>query len=174
MRILLLTTAHSGLSQRTYTELVERGHAVCIQPASTDAAIEAAAAHFKPQLIIAPFLKIGLPTHLLQKYTVLTIRAAAGTDRGPVNYNGVLAENLQNWRITVYQASMAKEISSNSTSQNLMVPLQAKNNFYQHHLTHAVVQDILDTVDKIQRKALTSHALQRTGTKVIGRLHSIV
>ncbi|AHM59649.1 formyl transferase domain-containing protein [Flammeovirgaceae bacterium 311] len=145
-----------------------------MQPATTEAAIEAAAAYFQPQLIIAPFLKKGLPTPLLQKYTVLTIRATAGTDRGPVNYNGVLTENLQNWRITVYQGSLAKEVSSNSTPQNFMVPLKAKSNFYQHHLTRAVVQDILDTVEKIQKKALLANTLQRTGTKVIGRLHSIV
>jgi putative two-component system hydrogenase maturation factor HypX/HoxX len=173
MRILLFTTTHNGLSQRTYVELVERGHTVSVQPVNSEAAMEAAAAHFQPQLIIASFLKKAVPARLLQKYTVLSVRSGAGADRGAATVDGNISENLQNWRITLFQANAERDIISNhSISQSFGRHMNGKNSFYKHHVAQAVVHDILETVEKYDRKTFAANALEMIDSMIKTRLQS--
>lgn len=171
MKILLLTSAFDGLSQHAYTELVERGHTVAVQSACTDAAMEAAVMHFQPQLVIAPFLKKAVPASLMQQYTVLSVRPGTVTDRGPSTLRGALTENWQDWRISVSKAAKDKEPAEVWTSHTLKMRPDGKRNFFRHHIAQSVVQDILDAVDKLERKTFTFKPLHLLNPELKGRLH---
>lgn len=175
MKILILTAAFDGLSQQAYTELVERGHTVAVQSASSDAAMEAAAMRFQPQLIIAPFIKKPIPTDILQQYTVLSVRSGSVTDRGPCTMRGSVTENWHDWSISISQVSKDKDSGEIGTTHTLKIRPEGKRNFFRHHIAQAVVHDILDAVDKLERKVFTfkpkHHHLLTAPLK--GRLHSI-
>ena len=61
MRILLLTHAFNSLTQRLYVELTDAGHTVSIEFDVNDRVTEEAATLFRPEVIIAPFLKRAIP-----------------------------------------------------------------------------------------------------------------
>lgn len=171
MKILLFTTSHNGLSQRAYSELVERGHVVSIQPATSEKTMEVAAAHFQPQLIIASFLNKAVPASLIEKYTVLAVRPGTGSDRGPSSLKGSSAENWQNWRITVLQAST--DVDAGGIWATKMVGLNPKweNTYYQHQFAQAAVQSILEAIEKLESKRFNPKPQRFIDPLLRGRLH---
>jgi hypothetical protein len=82
MKILLLCTAHSSLSQRLYLTLT-LNHEVTIEYAlSTDSMVEAVTlAH--PHLIICPFLTSFVPAKIYTKCMTLVVHPGAPGDGGP-------------------------------------------------------------------------------------------
>lgn len=172
MRILLLTTTHTGLSQRAYSELVERGHAVFVQLATTDVAIEAAAAHFQPQLIIALFLKSAIPENILREHTVLSVRPAAGADRGPSSLSGHNSDNLQNWQITVQQAAKENNNGGIWASHTIKMRPVNNSNYYRHHIAQAAIQGIVEAVERLQSKKYTPRPLHASQLQFERHLHS--
>lgn len=172
MKILILTAAFDGLSQHTYTELVERGHTVAVQSAGTDAAMEAAVVNYKPQLIIAPFLNKPVPASITQQYTVLCVRPGTSADRGPTTKRGAISEGWQDWRISITQASKEKDAPEIWTSHTLKMRTNTKPSYYRHLFAQAAVQDILDSVEKLENKAFSFKPLHIMPTQLRGRLHS--
>ena len=61
MRILLLAHAFNGLTQRLYVELCACGHEVSVEFDISDSVTEEAVALFRPQLIVAPYLRRAIP-----------------------------------------------------------------------------------------------------------------
>lgn len=172
MTILFFTSTNHELSQRTYMELVERGHSVTVQAAYTEADMLEAVAKHQPQLIIAAFLKNAIPASILQKHTVLMIRPGALSDRGPSNLRGNLSDNLHSWHISLVQSARERDIRDILTPPALSQ--RPKSNFYRHHVTQAAVQGILEAVEKLSRKNTQSNtALSLVSQQLKGRLHSI-
>jgi putative two-component system protein, hydrogenase maturation factor HypX/HoxX len=57
MRILLLCTSFNSLTQRLFTEMSEDGHAVGVEIDAHESLTLAAIARFRPDVLIAPFLR---------------------------------------------------------------------------------------------------------------------
>ena len=87
MRILLLCHRFNSLSQRFYCELSEKGHEVSVElDVHPELTIEAVNL-YKPDLIIAPFLKRKIPKEVWEKH--LTLVVVYG-DRGYRGCEGVI------------------------------------------------------------------------------------
>jgi len=61
MRILFLTHSFNGLSQRLYVELEDRGHDLSVEFDINDQVTVDAVEMFRPDLIIAPYLRRAIP-----------------------------------------------------------------------------------------------------------------
>ena len=61
MRILLLTHSFNSLSQRLFGLLRAQGHEVSVELDIADSVTEEAVALFRPDLVLAPFLKRRIP-----------------------------------------------------------------------------------------------------------------
>ena len=69
MRILLISSAFSGLTQRFYTELDDAGYQVSVELHSGDMTrLVEGVSLFKPDLILCPFLTKYLPKEIYQNY----------------------------------------------------------------------------------------------------------
>ena len=69
MRILLLSSAFSGLTQRFYTELDDAGYTVSVElHLGDDSQLLEGVALFEPYLIISPFLTRKIPSEIYKKY----------------------------------------------------------------------------------------------------------
>ena len=73
MRILFLCHAFNSLSQRLYSELGARGHQLSIEFDITDSVAEEAVALFRPELIIAPYLRRAIPASIWQRHLCLVV-----------------------------------------------------------------------------------------------------
>jgi putative two-component system protein, hydrogenase maturation factor HypX/HoxX len=84
MRILLISSAFSGLTQRFYTELEDAGYIVSVELHLGDIAqLLEGVALFKPDLILCPFLTKRLPQEIYENYKCLIVHPGIKGDRGP-------------------------------------------------------------------------------------------
>ena len=71
MRVLFLTHSFNSLTQRLYIELVERGHEVSIEFDINDAVTIDAVRLFRPDLIVAPYLRRPIPEEIWRRHLCL-------------------------------------------------------------------------------------------------------
>ena len=83
MRILFLTHAFNSLTQRLHAELSALGHEISIEFDIADAVAEEAVALFRPELIVAPYLRRAIPEAIWRTHTCLVVHPGIVGDRGP-------------------------------------------------------------------------------------------
>ena len=83
MRILLLAHAFNSLTQRLWCELSARGHALSVEFDIADSVTEEAVALFRPDLIIAPYLRRAIPESVWRQVRCLVVHPGPPGDRGP-------------------------------------------------------------------------------------------
>ncbi|MBW3544548.1 MAG: hydrogenase maturation protein [Bacteroidetes bacterium] len=171
MKILFLTTAHNGLSQRACMELMERGHAVQVQLATTDKAMEAAVVNFEPQLIIAPFLKKAVPASIWQHHTVLIVHPGIMGDRGPSSLDWAIMQDRQEWGVTILQAAEEMDAGDIWAAPTFPMRLVSKSTLYRHEVTQAAIEGLLEAVEKFENGAFVPEPLDYRNPQVKGRLH---
>ena len=98
MRILLISSAFSGLTQRFYTELNDAGYLVSVELHQGDIpTLLKGVALFKPELIICPYLTQRIPKELYEKYTCLIVHPGIKGDRGPSSLDWAIQNGESEW-----------------------------------------------------------------------------
>lgn len=174
MKILFITTAHNGLSQRAYVELSERGHQIVIQLATSNAAMEAAVQEHQPKLIIAPFLKIAVPESIWKKVPVLIVHPGITGDRGPSALDRAIMDQWEEWGVTILQAAEEMDAGDIWASCTFKMREVSKSNLYRHEITKAAIQGLLEAVEKFSSRSFTPEPLDYGKPEIKGRLHSPV
>ena len=141
MRILLLTHAFNSLTQRLGAELSQRGHEISIEFDIADSVTEEAVALFRPQLIVAPYLRRAIPESVWSRNVCLIVHPGVVGDRGPSALDWAIQEGVSEWGVTVLQAEAEMDAG----------PIWASANF-----PHAVDEEI-------QRLSQRSHASRDRG-----------
>ncbi len=179
MRILLFTTAHNALSQRAYLELVERGHTITIQVVSAEPAAESmmekAVSRFQPHLIITTFLKKSLPANIQHRFPVLSLRSETSAGNSFSPFKGSVLEIWQNISISISEAAATgQKREKKQASYSLRLRSSCKNNFYRHHVAQAAIQDLLKSVEQMERIPTPTSWFPVERTNLSGRLHQMV
>lgn len=104
MRILLVVHGFNSLAQRLYCEMMARGHLVSIEFDIADGVTEEAVALFKPDLVIAPYLKRAIPESIWSRYCCLVVHPGPPGDRGPSALDWAVQKGVKHWGVTVLQA----------------------------------------------------------------------
>ena len=73
MRVLFLAHAFNSLAQRLHVELRARGHEVSVELDINDAVAEEAVELFRPDVVLAPFLKRAIPPSLFRRIPCLVV-----------------------------------------------------------------------------------------------------
>jgi putative two-component system protein, hydrogenase maturation factor HypX/HoxX len=105
MRIRFLTSAHNSLSQRLLIELTGRGHKVDVTLASSEDAMLKSVAGQRPDLIIAPMLKIAIPEAIWTKTLCLIVHPGIVGDRGPSSLDWAIMTGETEWGVTILEAA---------------------------------------------------------------------
>src|SRR6185503_21191362 len=82
MKILFITTAFNGMSQRAWVELDRLNHQVKVHIASRRKNMADTVNDYEPDLIIAPYLKTRIPENIWKNYTCFIIHPGIVGDRG--------------------------------------------------------------------------------------------
>ncbi len=150
MRILLLTHAFNSLSQRIYCALSARGHQVSIELDIADCVSEEAVALFRPDLIVAPFLKRPVPESIWSRHCCLIVHPGPPGDRGPSALDWAIMNGESVWGVTVLQAEAEMDAGPVWASAPFTMRAAHKASLYRHEVTNAAVQAVLAAVDRVQ------------------------
>src|SRR5208337_306885 len=152
MRILFLTSAHNSLSQRLWIELGERGHDIRVCVAATGEEMIAAVSREKPELILAPMLKIAIPREVWSLHLCLIVHPGVVGDRGPSSLDWAIANQEKSWGVTILEA--APEFDAGPIWASHEFPLDAdppaKSSLYRGPVTEAALRGVLEAVERIE------------------------
>ena len=174
MRILFITHSFNSLAQRLYCELSALGHEISIEFDIADEVSEEAVALFKPDLIVAPFLKRAIPESIWAKHVCLVVHPGIVGDRGPSALDWAIQLGEAMWGVTVLQAEA--EMDAGPVWASAVFPLRQamKSSIYRNEVTEAAVQAVRLAVEHFtsgnfvpQRVAGQTHALMKQTDRAI-------
>ena len=105
MRILLLCTSFNSLSQRTHVKLRELGHDVSVEFDINDAVTRTAIDLFKPDVLLAPFLRRRIPDDVTTRVPTMIVHPGPPGDRGPNALDWAILNGESHWGVTVIAAN---------------------------------------------------------------------
>ncbi len=172
MKILFLTTAHNGLSQRAFVELVDRGHRVVVVLASSEEVMLAAVEREHPDLIVAPMLKKVIPASIWQHHTCLIIHPGIKGDRGPSSLDWAILNGHQEWGVTLLQADADMDAGDIWAWRTFAMREASKSQLYRHEVTEAAIQALLEAIAKVESHTFAPEPLDYSRQDVKGRWQS--
>ena len=174
MRILFITHSFNSLAQRLFCELSGRGHELSIEFDISDSVTEEAVALFKPDLVLAPFLKRAIPESVWSRHRCLIVHPGVPGDRGPSALDWAIRNGLSEWGVTVLQAEA--EMDAGPVWASAVFPMAAtrKASLYRNQVTEAAVRAVLQAVERVESGAFVperlpgkAHALMKQADRAI-------
>ncbi len=139
MRILMLVHSFNSLSQRLYVELAGDGHELSVELDIHERVTCEAVDLFRPDLILAPFLKRAIPPSVWRRLRCLIVHPGPPGDRGPAALDWAILRQVPTWGVTVLEAE--EELDAGPVWASASFPMRAarKSSLYRHEVTEAAV-----------------------------------
>jgi putative two-component system hydrogenase maturation factor HypX/HoxX len=168
LRVLFLVTAHNSLSQRAQVALVDLGHQVTVAVVDSAAAMEAAVARHRPDLIVAPILKTIIPESVWSRHRCLVVHPGPKGDRGASSLDWAIELSMAEWGVTVLEATGQVDGGDVWATQTFRTRDAGKSALYRHEVRRAAVAAIVEAVTKVV-DGLTPDPLDYDDHDVTGR-----
>jgi putative two-component system hydrogenase maturation factor HypX/HoxX len=149
MRILMLIHAFNSLSQRLYVELVRDGHTVSIELDIHEHVTREAVVLFRPDVILAPFLKRAIPAPLWRRHLCLIVHPGPPGDRGPSALDWAILRGVDRWGVTVLQAEAELDAGRVWASASFPMRAASKSSLYRDEVTEGAVLAVRTTLSRI-------------------------
>lgn len=148
MRILLLTHSFNSLAQRLYLELAARGHELSVEFDINDATTVEAVALFRPDVVLAPYLKRAIPPEVWRDTPCFIVHPGPPGDRGPSALDWAILRNEPTWGVTVLQAT--GDLDGGPVWAAATFPMRAtrKSDLYRNEVTDAAVGAVIEALDR--------------------------
>ena len=146
LRILFVASAHNSLSQRAYVALTDLGHDVKVEVVGSGAAIEAAAARHRPELIVCPMLKTIIPETVWRRYRCLVVHPGPRGDRGPSSLDWAIELGMEEWGVTVLEASDVLDGGDVWATRTFLMHDAGKSTLYRHEVRRAAIDAVVEAV----------------------------
>jgi len=149
MRILLLVHAFNSLAQRLYVELAQDGHELSVELDIHDRVTSEAVELWRPDLILAPFLKRAIPASLWQRHRCLIVHPGPPGDRGPAALDWAILRGADSWGVTVLQAEA--ELDSGPVWGSAAFPMRcaSKSSLYRNEVTEGAVSAVRAALERM-------------------------
>ena len=171
MRILLISSAFSGLTQRFYTELEDAGYSVSVELHQGDSKqLIKGVSLFKSDLIICPYLTKRIPKQLYQKYTCLIVHPGIKGDRGPSSLDWAIQNGESEWGVSLLEAGEKMDSGDIWASKTFPMRLTSKSNLFNREVTQAAVDCLWEVLTYVNAPAFKPVALDYGKADVNGRL----
>jgi putative two-component system hydrogenase maturation factor HypX/HoxX len=150
MRILFLTHSFNSLSQRLFVELRRLGHEISIEFDINDRVTEEAVALYRPDLLIAPFLKRAIPESVWRHTLCWIVHPGPVGDRGPAALDWAIDEGAADWGVTVLQADA--EMDSGDVWATVGFPMRrgSKSSLYRREVADAAVRAVTLALERLR------------------------
>jgi putative two-component system protein, hydrogenase maturation factor HypX/HoxX len=150
MRILLLCHSFNSLTQRLFVELRERGEEVSVEYDISDEILREAVELFRPDLILASFLRRAIPSDVLQKTLCLVIHPGPPGDRGPSALDWAVLEGRESWGVTLLEAVEELDAGAVWASRAFVLRAATKSSLYRNEVTRGAVECVFEALDMIR------------------------
>jgi len=158
MRILLLTHAFNSLAQRLFVALRERGDEVSVEFDINDRVTEEAVSLFRPDVVVAPFLKRAIPESVWRSTLSLIVHPGIRGDRGPSALDWAILEGEADWGVTVVQAEAEMDAGPVWGAPTFTMRPATKSSLYRNEVTEAAESAVLAALDRL---AAGDHSSER-------------
>lgn len=142
MRILFLTHSFNSLTQRLFVDLTAAGHEVSIEFDIADSVAEEAVALYRPDIILAPFLKRAIPAAIWQNNLCLVVHPGIAGDRGPSALDWAIQRGESAWGVTVLQANAIMDGGDIWAMEAFPMDLEKKSSLYRNQVTEAACKAV--------------------------------
>ena len=174
MKILLLSTAYNGLTQRIHVELLERRHIVSVELALNEEVMLEGVKLFNPDLIICPFLKQKIPGYLWKNYVCIIVHPGIQGDRGASSLDWAITDKETEWGVTALQAAEDMDAGDIWATATFKMRPGTKSSLYTLEVTEAAVNAVLQTVERFQDANFKPEPLDYTKPEIKGRLRPLM
>ncbi|MEW5889055.1 MAG: hydrogenase maturation protein [Pseudomonadota bacterium] len=174
MRILFLTHSFNSLAQRLHVELTRRGHELSVEFDINDQVAVEAVALFRPDLVVAPFLKRAIPEAVWSRHVCLVVHPGIVGDRGPSALDWAILEGEREWGVTVLQANEVMDGGPIWASRCFPMRGARKSSLYRNEVTEAAVAAVLEAVDKFAAGHVRPEPLDYGKPEVRGRARPLM
>ena len=149
MRILILCHAFNSLSQRIHAELIADGHEVSVELDIGDEVTRDAVARFRPDVLVAPFLKRKIPDDVWQALPCLIVHPGPPGDRGPNALDWAVFEAHEEWGVSIIRAN--DELDGGPVLAHRRFPLRAtrKSSLYRFEVTEAALASLREALQRL-------------------------
>src|SRR5271170_4935669 len=149
MRILLLVHAFNSLSQRLYVELSRDGHELSVELDIHDRVTCDAVELFRPNVILAPFLKRAIPSSVWQRCLCLIVHPGPPGDRGPAALDWAILRGVDTWGVTVLQAAADFDAGPVWASASFSMRAARKSSLYHHEVSEGAVSATREALARV-------------------------
>jgi putative two-component system hydrogenase maturation factor HypX/HoxX len=174
MRVLLLTHSFNGLAQRLYVELSARGHVLSVEFDISESVTREAVALFRPDVVIAPFLKRAIPEDVWRAVRCLIVHPGIKGDRGPSALDWAILEREHDWGVTVLQANAEMDAGDIWAAETFPLRAAAKSSLYRREVTEAAVRGVLTALERMADPSFAPEPLDYSQPGVRGRLRPLM
>lgn len=171
MRILLISTAFSGLTQRFYTELDDAGYTVSVELHLGDVAqLLEGVALFKPDLIICPFLTKKIPAEIYENYTCLIVHPGIKGDRGASSLDWAIQTGEQEWGVSLLEARAEMDTGDIWVNKTFPMRVTTKSSLFYREVTQAAVDCLWEALTYFHAPDFRPQALDYDNPEFKGKL----
>jgi putative two-component system protein, hydrogenase maturation factor HypX/HoxX len=150
MKVLLISTAYNGLTQRAHLELAARAHEVFVELAISDGQMTGAVALVKPDIVICPFLRSKLPEAIWRHTRSIVIHPGIVGDRGPSSLDWAIHNGEACWGVTAFEANHDFDAGDVWATETFELRIAPKASIYRQEVTDAAIGCILKTIDRVR------------------------
>jgi len=150
MRILLLCHSFNSLTQRLHVDLRERGHDVSVEFDINDATTRQAVDLFRPNVVIASFLKRAIPEDIWRSTLCLVVHPGIPGDRGPSALDWAILRDDKEWGVTVLQAEAKMDAGPVWAHGRFPMRDATKSSLYRNEVTEAAATAVLETLRRFK------------------------
>ncbi len=161
MRILLLATSFNALTQRIHVELAERNHELSVELAVNDNCMTEAVRLFRPDLVIAPFLRRAIPEAVWRAVRCLIVHPGPAGDRGPAALDWAILQGHASWGTTLIEANATFDAGDIWATRNFAMRPAAKSSLYRDEVTEAAVAGVIEAIGKIESGVTSGRPLSQ-------------
>ncbi len=171
MRILLVSSAFSGLTQRFYTELKDAHYDVSVELHSGDEQkLREGVALYKPDLIICPFLTKKIPVDIYTRYKCLIIHPGIRGDRGPSSLDWAIQQGETLWGVTLLEADAEMDAGAIWSYREFPMRDATKSSLFNREVTQAAVDCLWEALTYFQCRGFKPEPLDYHNPIIQGRL----
>ena len=174
MRILFVTHAFNSLTQRLYVELTAAGHDVAIEFDVNDRVTQEAVALWRPELIVAPFLKRAIPESIWRHHRCLVVHPGIRGDRGPSALDWAIMGGEREWGVTALEATGDLDAGPVWATADFAMREAAKSSLYRNEVTAAAVVAVKAALARLAQPGATPEPLDSANAALRGRLRPLM
>ncbi len=149
MRILLLCHSFNSLSQRLFTALRDDGHTLSVELDIADNVTDEAIDLFRPDVLIAPFLKRRIAEATWRRLPCLIVHPGPPGDRGPSALDWAVMRERAHWGVTVLQATDEFDAGPVLAHASFAMRPGTKASLYRREVTRAAVGAVREALQRL-------------------------